>query len=512
MENTSNKKSRLGENEEDESEHESVEHRENINHFDDSPVHEVKDQSDDFDFKDFSKTVIPRKVNIEPVIELTEEEKKRKQIKEIQKSITDNSNEMNSVFNQAKKEFSVKNYNDALANFYRAEQISIIVQTQLQTLGRVDMINQLQSFIDVIRANLAACKEKVTERFNEVTKVKKTNLVNEIVHDLYQDKIKKLNKEKQGLIQSQLKEKQLEQLTSKPVVADDLRSKIENEIMCKKPGVKFDEIIGMQSAKKILNEIIVLPTLRPEFFTGIRAPPRGVLLFGPPGTGKTMLAKAVATECECTFFNISAAALTSKYVGESEKLVKHLFELAFEKSPAIIFIDEIESILSSRNNSENAATQRLKTEFMIQFDGVASATDAKLLVIGATNRPYDLDLAVIRRLPKRIYVGPFEEKERAEYVEMMMKQIENTLSEEDLAKIASFTEGYSNSDLKELVKEAAYEPIRELSAQNTFKNVDKLRAIELKDFEKAVKNVRGTIKEKDLKDLMEWNESFGALG
>ena len=157
--------------------------------------------------------------------------------------------------------------------------------------------------------------------------------------------------------------------------------------MQKNPGVKFSDIIGMKDMKQTLYEIIIIPTIRPDLFTGIRKPQRGILLFGPPGTGKTLIAKAIASECKSTFFNISASSLTSKWVGESEKTVKSLFKIAYQKAPSIIFIDEIDSILSKRSESENEATKRLKTEFLIQFDGLGSNSNAKLLVIAATNRP-----------------------------------------------------------------------------------------------------------------------------
>ena len=136
--------------------------------------------------------------------------------------------------------------------------------------------------------------------------------------------------------------------------------KILSEIMQKNPGVKFSDIIGMKDMKQTLYEIIIIPTIRPDLFTGIRKPQRGILLFGPPGTGKTIIAKAIASECKSTFFNISASSLTSKWVGESEKTVKSLFKIAYQKAPSIIFIDEIDSILSKRSENEKCGYKKVK--------------------------------------------------------------------------------------------------------------------------------------------------------
>ncbi len=291
---------------------------------------------------------------------------------------------------------------------------------------------------------------------------------------------------------------------------DEMDKKVESEIMVKNPKVKFSDIIGMQEMKQTLYEIIVVPTIRPDLFTGIRKPQRGILLFGPPGTGKTMIAKAIATECNCTFFNISASSLTSKWVGESEKTVKSLFKIAYKKVPSIIFIDEIDSILSKRSGSENEATKRLKTEFLIQFDGLGSNTNARLLVIAATNRPMDLDEALLRRLPKRVYCGPLDENGRFEFIKKVINRVETNLSDEDIKEIAQKTNDYSNSDLMEMCREAAYQPVRELSMEEILK-IKKFRPLVKEDLIKAVQKIRGTLSKKVRDELKRWNDQFGGV-
>ena len=291
---------------------------------------------------------------------------------------------------------------------------------------------------------------------------------------------------------------------------DEMDKKVESEIMIKNPNVKFSDIIGMNDMKQTLYEIIIVPQIRPDFFTGIRKPQRGILLFGPPGTGKTMIAKAIASECKSTFFNISASSLTSKWVGESEKTVKSLFKIAYKKVPSIIFIDEIDSILSKRSENENEATKRLKTEFLIQFDGLGSNTNAKLLVIAATNRPMDLDEALLRRLPKRVYCGPLDEDGRFEFIKKVINRVETNLSDDDIREIAKKTNDYSNSDLMELCREAAYQPVRELTTDEILK-IKKFRPLIKQDLLTAVQKIRGTLSKKVRDELQKWNDQFGGI-
>uniref|UniRef100_A0A8C9TBM7 microtubule-severing ATPase n=1 Tax=Scleropages formosus TaxID=113540 RepID=A0A8C9TBM7_SCLFO len=277
-----------------------------------------------------------------------------------------------------------------------------------------------------------------------------------------------------------------------------LANLILNEIVDGGAGVRFEDVAGQELAKQALQEIVILPALRPELFTGLRAPARGLLLFGPPGNGKTMLAKAVAMESSATFFNISAASLTSKYVGEGEKLVRALFVVARELQPSIIFIDEIDSLLCERREGEHDASRRLKTEFLIQFDGVQSGGDDRVLVMGATNRPQELDEAVLRYLT------------RFHLMQNLLSKHGSPLSQRELAQLARVTEGYSGSDLTALAKDAALGPIRELHPEQV-KNMaaSEMRNIKFRDFVESLKKIKRSVSPQTLSTYLQWNEEYG---
>ncbi|XP_058020844.1 spastin isoform X5 [Ahaetulla prasina] len=293
-------------------------------------------------------------------------------------------------------------------------------------------------------------------------------------------------------------------------VDSNLANLILNEIVDSGPSVNFDDIAGQELAKQALQEIVILPSLRPELFTGLRAPARGLLLFGPPGNGKTMLAKAVAAESNSTFFNISAASLTSKYVGEGEKLVRALFAVARELQPSIIFIDEVDSLLCERREGEHDASRRLKTEFLIEFDGVQSSGEDRILVMGATNRPQELDDAVLRRFTKRVYVSLPNEETRLLLLKNLLSKQGNPLTQKELAQLARMTDGYSGSDLTALAKDAALGPIRELKPEQV-KNMSasEMRNIRLSDFNESLKKIKCSLSPQTLEAYIRWNKAFG---
>ncbi|KAK6154853.1 hypothetical protein DH2020_009101 [Rehmannia glutinosa] len=238
------------------------------------------------------------------------------------------------------------------------------------------------------------------------------------------------------------------------------------------PDVKWESIKGLENAKRLLKEAVVMPIKYPKYFTGLLAPWKGILLLGPLEQESpsflipnfcpmTMLAKAVATECKTTFFNISASSIVSKWRGDSEKLVKVLFELARHHAPSTIFLDEIDAIISQRGEgrSEHEASRRLKTELLIQMDGLTK-TDELVFVLAATNLPWELDAAMLRRLEKRILVPlPEPEARRAMFEELLSSTSELELPYDLLVER---TEGFSGSDLRLLCKEAAMQPLRRL--------------------------------------------------
>jgi len=240
---------------------------------------------------------------------------------------------------------------------------------------------------------------------------------------------------------------------------------IENGIILQDetPSVSFQRVAGLSDAKSLLFEAIVWPVKNPKLFEGIRRPSRGICMFGPPGTGKTMLAKAVASECKTTFFNVSSAVLTSKYRGDSEKLVKILFDVARARAPSTIFIDEVDSICSRRGASdEHEASRRAKSELLVQMDGLSSGIDDKLVVVlAATNFPWDLDEALIRRLEKRIYIPLPDFDACLNLLQTLLADIhvdENVKLED----VAQKLKGYSGSDIANVCRDAAMAPMREL--------------------------------------------------
>uniref|UniRef100_A0A3Q2QSG3 vesicle-fusing ATPase n=1 Tax=Fundulus heteroclitus TaxID=8078 RepID=A0A3Q2QSG3_FUNHE len=335
---------------------------------------------------------------------------------------------------------------------------------------------------------------------------------------------------------------------------DPEKKKFQNQlsgaIVMEKPNIKWNDVAGLEGAKEALKEAVILPIKFPHLFTGKRTPWRGILLFGPPGTGKSYLAKAVATEANnSTFFSISSSDLVSKWLGESEKLVKNLFSLAREHRPSIIFIDEIDSLCGSRSENESEAARRIKTEFLVQMQGVGNDNEG-VLVLGATNIPWTLDSAIRRRFEKRIYIPLPEEHARSFMFKLNLGSTPNSLTDSDFVTLGKKTDGYSGADISVIVRDALMQPVRKVQSATHFKRVrgpsisdpntiiddlltpcspgdpnaiemtwmevpgEKLLepVVSMPDMLRSLSNTKPTVNEQDLGKLKKFTEDFGQEG
>ncbi|KAK2465282.1 hypothetical protein APHAL10511_002636 [Amanita phalloides] len=271
-----------------------------------------------------------------------------------------------------------------------------------------------------------------------------------------------LSPERRGEVKAKQQEA-LKRLGHSNLKLDEYERTVANEVIHPDDiGVTFPDIGGLDPIINHLREAVIYPLLYPDIFTStssLLSAPKGVLLYGPPGCGKTMLAKALAKESRATFINIAASVLTNKWYGESNKLVAGLFSLARKTQPSIIFIDEIDSFLRERTKGDHEVTGMMKAEFMTLWDGLLSGTD-RILVLGATNRPNDIDAAILRRLPQRFAISLPNREQRLKILNLMLK--DTKLSPEfPMNKLAILTEGLSGSDLRELCRNAAMVPVRE---------------------------------------------------
>ena len=312
----------------------------------------------------------------------------------------------------------------------------------------------------------------------------------------------------------------------------ELIEMVEREVMEKNPNVKFEDIAELEGAKNTLKEAVLLPLLMPDFFRGIRRPWKGVLLYGPPGTGKTLLAKALATQGKTTFFNVSPTTFASKWKGESEKLVRILFEMARFYAPSTIFIDEVDSIGQKRSDGDNEASRKVMAEMLVQMDGVSGKLDQEdisieelkkniVMVMGATNLPWDLDDALRRRFEKRVYIPLPNSVGRREMFNINMKgiQVEDGI---DMDKLVQLTDGYSGADIANVCREASLMQMRrklmktggklnftaiKLNPSKTL--IDELDApVTQNDFELAIKNISKSVSQNDIKKYEQFTEEY----
>jgi len=319
-----------------------------------------------------------------------------------------------------------------------------------------------------------------------------------------------------------------------------LRESLEGCILREKPTITYNDVAGLDGAKRALDEAVLMPTKFPQMFRNGRKAWKGILMYGPPGTGKTHLAKATANAANATFFSVSSSDLVSKWLGESEKLIKELFSMAISTKPAIIFIDEIDSIAGKRSDGENDATRRLKNEFLIQMSRIADTEG--VLVLAATNRPFELDPAVRRRFEKRIYIPLPDAQARLTMLKMQVEGEDAKIAPQDFKNLAEKTERFSGSDIAILGREALMAPVREAVKSTHWKRVNRgaayavtpcnptdsgafpaklmelppdaiqLPELALTHFENALQKTRPTVSLAELKEHEEFTKLFGEDG
>lgn len=250
-------------------------------------------------------------------------------------------------------------------------------------------------------------------------------------------------------------------------------------------GTSWKDIAGLEDIVEELVETVILPIQKRDLFSQsqLTQAPKGVLLHGPPGCGKTMIAKATAREAGARFINLDTAVLTDKWYGESQKLASAVFSLAEKIQPCIVFIDEIDSLLRSRDTHDHEATAMIKAQFMQMWDGLSTKSSCTVVVMGATNRPKDVDRAILRRMPSTFHIGLPDTTQRKSILRQIL-QLETIADDIDYNRLAQLSEHFSGSDIRELCRTASVYRVRDL------KDSDSLRPINMDDLLKALAKMK----------------------
>ncbi len=287
-------------------------------------------------------------------------------------------------------------------------------------------------------------------------------------------------------------------------------SKKEDILVPFKSSITWDDIVGLENAKKVIKRSIVYPIRRPDLFPlGF---PRAILLYGPPGCGKTSLAAALSNEIDAEFYPIDATMIMSKWLGESEKRVAEVFRYLRERAqhtPVILYIDEVDSLLSVRN-SEVGGEIRVRNQFLSEMDGLKGKESANLplFIVASTNRPWDLDIGFIRRFQKRIYIPPPDKKTRKELFKFYLSKV-NYSDDIDFDFLADYTKGYTPSDIRDVVQTAVIEVVSELFESGLASDPNaKPRPVTMDDLRQALKRVRPSISHVILAAYENWTNRF----
>ena len=302
-------------------------------------------------------------------------------------------------------------------------------------------------------------------------------------------------------------------------LANNTKNSFDDMVMKEKPDVKWEDVVGVDDAKNALRESIVYPSKRPDLFP--LGWPRGILLYGPPGCGKTILAAATANELDGYFINVDGSSMMSKWLGEAEKNVSKLFKMARsyaerEGKPVILFIDELDSLLGERTN-EIGGEVRSRNQFLTEIDGInGKGKDMQLYVIGATNKPWSLDHPFLRRFQKRIYVSlpSVEARERLFVLYTNKLNLDSRVRQHTLASIF---DGYSASDIKDICQAVQLRVVNEMFSTPSYKepvegeNQSGPRGITMKDFRETMARRKPSVSMDMIRAYYKWSEQFKAL-